>query len=111
MNSAIDAYCPEWCTAYHSPQNFVESDLVVHWKSFGNSNDGGGSLVQAWVINCGKLVETSGVTVHGSDLQSSEELTQLASICLEASEWMKENFGHQIVSELDSTQRIDHFAI
>ena len=111
MNSAIDAYCPEWCTAYHSPQNFVESDLVVHWKSFGNSNDGEVALVQAWVINCGKLVETSSVTVHGGDLQSSEELKQLSSICLEASEWMKENFGQHTLSEEFSTQRIDHFAI
>lgn len=111
MNLARDAYCPEWCTADHSLQNLVEADLVVHWKSFGNLNDGEHALVQAWVINCGKLVETSGVTVHGGDLQSSEALKQLASVCLEASEWMEENFGHHTVSEELSTQLIDHFAI
>jgi len=111
MNSGKGAYCPEWCTANHSPQNFVEDDLVVHWRGFGASNDGEVALVQTWVINCGTLVETSGVTVQGGDMQSPQDLRLLAQNCLEAAYWMEENLGHHAVSDEVSTQWMDHFAI
>ena len=111
MNSTTGAYCPEWCTANHSPQDLTNDDLVVHSRGFGNFNDGQVALVQVWAINCGENIETTGVTVPIEDMRSPEDLKRLAYNYLWAADWMEENLAPDFFSHQLTAQQVDHSAV
>jgi hypothetical protein len=98
MSAPVGAYCPEWCTAIHTARELEEDDLVVHSRRFGSFDDGEISMVEVWVINCGSQIETSGVTVPVEDMHTADNLRLLAANCYEASKWMDENLGTELIT-------------
>ena len=81
----------EWCKEFHSKSDYLEDDLW-HSKAFGTYDDGTPGVVSVGISQFQGKFSDIEVYVQEIIFSSADDLRTLARDCLEAAEWMDENF-------------------
>lgn len=93
MTTKTITECPEWCTSTHENYDASIEEDIVHFKKFGKYSDGTIGTISVWAqFIDSKLVDT-GVDVEYIEMENSNDLRDVAEVCLEAAKWMDENLG------------------
>jgi len=81
----------EWCKESHPESDYLEDDLW-HSKSFGTYDDGVRGIIHIGVGESGGVFNGREVLIETILMNNAQDLRDLAKDCLEAAEWMEDNF-------------------
>ena len=81
----------EWCISAHSDDEIIEQEFF-HSKSFGAFDDGSLGVIKVGVSQRGGRFVDTEVLIETLEMTTSQDLRDLAKDCLEAAEWMEDNF-------------------
>jgi len=81
----------EWCKESHPESDYLEDDLF-HSKAFGVFDDSSLGVIKVGASQRGNQFVDTEVLIETLEMTTSKDLRELAKDCLEAAEWMDENF-------------------